>query len=249
MMHSDDSFDLRSRYIDLLMKCILGMIYPVDPDYDESKRMEGLDWPASAHSMIGWKRMANVRQLVEAVINEDVPGDLIEAGVWRGGTCILMRGILLAYGIVDRTVYLADSFRGVPPPDVQRFPADAGMILHKFDYLTVPLDQVKENFRKYGLLDPQVMFVEGWFRDSLPKLAGSRFSLIRLDGDLYESTIEALDALYPCLSEGGFCIVDDYGVSPPCARAVEDYRGQHRITAPLQSIDASGRWWRKPRSR
>ena len=249
MEHNDNTFRLRSWYIDLLMKSILGMMYTDDPNYDENKRVEGLDWPANAHSMIGWKRMSNLRQLVEAVIREDVPGDLIETGVWRGGACILMRGILAAHGVTDRTVYVADSFRGLPPPDVEHFPADAGMLLHKFDALAVSLDQVRHNFQKYGLLDAQVLFVEGWFKDSLPTLAGSRFSLVRLDGDYYESTIQALEALYPCLSEGGFCIVDDYGVSEPCARAVEDYRSQHRISSPIQKIDDSGRWWRKARSR
>jgi O-methyltransferase len=111
--------------------------------------------------------------------------------------------------------------------------------------LAVSLADVKGNFDRYGLLDEQVVFVEGWFSDTLPALKAGPFALIRLDGDLYESTYVALDALYPKLSPGGFVIIDDVNFLPPCRQAVMDYRSRVGITAPMQEIDWSAGWWRK----
>ena len=196
--------------------------------------------------MIGVQRLENLRQLTEAIINQGIPGDLIETGVWRGGACILMRGILAAYGVRDRTVFVADSFAGLPAPDSHNYPADQLSDLHTFSQLTVSRNDVASNFAAYDLLDVQVMFVEGWFKDTLNKFSeDQKFALIRLDGDLYELTMQALEALYPRLSEGGFCIIDDYGALDFCAKAVEDYRDKYGISAPLQQIDRQGRWWRK----
>jgi hypothetical protein len=237
---------LRSMYIDLLMKSILGMIHKASDENENRRRIDGTGMPSHTHSLIGWKRLANLRELVESTIKNDIPGDLIETGVWKGGACILMRGILAAYGITDRFVYLADSFQGVPMPNIEEFPADAKMV-NWYQNFSISIDQVKENFEVYGLLDSQVVFVEGWFKDTLQRLSGSRFSLLRLDGDLYESTIEALDALYPLLSPGGFVIIDDYGAFEACRRAVEDYRSKNYVTAPLQKVDWTGVWWRKPK--
>ena len=155
------------------------------------------------------------------------PGDLIETGVWRGGATIFMRAILKARGVTDRLVWVADSFAGLPPPDTARYPQDEGITLHQFPQLAVPLERVQDNFRRYGLLDEQVRFLKGWFRDTLPTAPIERLAILRLDGDLYESTIQALDSLYHKLSVGGFVIVDDYGNVAACRQAVHDFRAEH----------------------
>lgn len=242
----------RSLYIDLLLKCVAGTIYgdanmsPWSPKaYDPALREVGRDWPSTAHSMIGLKRLQNLRDSVETVIRGRIPGDLIETSVWRGGACILIRGILKAHAIADRTVYVADSFAGLPPPDDKTYPHDAGDKHHRFGELAVPLEQVQAAFRAYGLLDGQVAFLKGWFKDTLATLGERRFALIRLDGDMYESTIQALDALYPRLSRGGIAIIDDYGAIRACRQAVDEFRARHAIVEPLVEIDWSGRWWRK----
>jgi hypothetical protein len=170
--------------------------------------------PPWAMTMIGSVRLDNVEKCVRNVIGSSVPGDLIETGVWRGGTTIFMRGILRAYGITDRKVYLADSFAGVPTPDVERHPADSRLDLHLWPGLAVSVEEVKANFSRFGLLDDQVAFVEGRFRDTLPALRDRTWAVIRLDGDLYESTIDSLENLYPGLAPGGWVIVDDYGGIP-----------------------------------
>ena len=108
------------------------------------------------------------------------------------------------------------------------------------------VDEVRSNFARYGLLDDQIVFVEGLFQDTLPALAAGPFALLRIDGDLYESTYVALENLYPKLSPGGFVIIDDYGGMPPCRQAVEDYRAKAGIDAPIVEIDWTGVFWQKP---
>lgn len=240
-------------YGDLLVRCIANTIYqdmPQDPwsseAYAEEVRLEGRDWPSRAHSMIGVKRLENLRALTDIVLGEGIPGDFIETGVWRGGACILMRGLLAAYGDRNRTVIVADSFDGLPPPNAEQFPVDAGDTHHEFRQLAIPLEVVRSNFAAYGLLDDQVEFLPGWFKDTLPTLADRRFALLRLDGDMYESTIQALENLYDRLSSGGFIIIDDYGAIPACRAAVDDFRNARNITESLNAVDWTGVWWRKP---
>jgi O-methyltransferase len=214
--------------------------------YDPELRATGRDWPARADSMIGLRRMDNIQHCVETVIREDVPGDLIETGVWRGGATIFMRGVLKAYGEASRNVWVADSFEGLPPPDPGRFPADAGDELYKKGGLAVGVEQVKHNFERYGLLDDQVKFLVGWFKDTLPEAPIDELAVLRLDGDLYESTWQSIEALYPKLSPGGFCIVDDYGdLVAQCQRAIHDYRDAHGITERITDVDGFGAYWRK----
>lgn len=214
--------------------------------FDEKKRNLGLDWPASAETMIGIQRLTHLQHCVETVLAEDIPGDLIECGVWRGGACILMRAVLAAYGDEERCVWLADSFEGVPPPDPGNYPADKDLRLDlAADVLAIPESAVRNNFKRYGLLDDRVRLLPGWFKDTLPDAPIDRIALLRLDGDLYESTVQALDALYPRLSAGGFCIIDDYHPIDACRQAVADYRQRNSIFAEIIDIDGTGVYWRK----
>ena len=208
-----------------------------------SEREEGRHWPSYADTMIGLRRLDNLQACIESVLHDGVPGDLIETGVWRGGACIFMRGVLRAYGVADRRIFVADSFHGLPEPDAQKYPDDAGDFHHIHRFLAVSEEQVRRNFDRYGLLDDQVVFLKGWFKDSLPKANIGALSILRLDGDMYESTMDALNALYPKLSAGGYCIVDDY-VLPGCRKAVDDYRAAHGIDAVITAIDWAGCYWR-----
>jgi O-methyltransferase len=210
--------------------------------HDPARRAIGHDWPASAETMIGTARMRNLRMLAQRAIAENVPGDFIETGVWRGGACIYMRGILAAAGQTSRRVFVADSFQGLPPPDETSYPADAGDEHYKFQQLAITREAVEQNFRRYQLLDEQVVFLEGWFKDTLHKAPIEQLALLRLDGDMYESTMDALDALYAKVSPGGFVIVDDY-VLKPCAQAINDFREKHGITSPMHEVDGSAVWW------
>ena len=197
-----------------------------------------------SHTMIGSARMRNIEDCLDRIREDGVPGDLAETGVWRGGATVFMRGYLEAYEMPDRQVWAADSFEGLPVPTHSE---DAGR-----DYsaavvpiLAIGLEEVRELFARHGLLDERVRFLKGWFKDTLPNAPIQSLALLRLDGDLYESTRDALEALYDKVSPGGFIIVDDYGDFLPCRRAVDEFRLARGITAPLVNIDWSGEYWRK----
>jgi O-methyltransferase len=213
-------------------------------EFDPRRREEGLDWPGDAETMVGLKRLDNLEVCITDVLRQGVPGDLIETGVWRGGASIFMRAVLKVYGGTQRTVWVADSFEGLPKPNPERYPADAGNESWKNAALAIPVEEVKANFCKYGLLDEQVRFLVGWFRDTLPTAPIDKLAVLRLDGDMYESTLDALTHLYPKLSPGGYAIIDDYAI-PGCQAAVEDYRVQHQIKEPLVSIDHYAKFWQR----
>lgn len=213
--------------------------------FDRQRRIEGRDWPPLAHTMIGLKRLDNIQFCSEDVLANRIPGDFIEAGVWRGGASIFMRAILKAYGITDRCVWAADSFEGLPLPNPQRYPADKGALWHTWNALAVSLDEVKTNFSRYGLLDEQVRFLKGWFSETLPSTRNQRWAVIRLDGDMYESTIDVLENLYPNLSVGGYVIIDDYESIAACRQAVLDYRQAHSIPEEIRPIDWNAAFWRR----
>jgi O-methyltransferase len=215
------------------------------PEQERDERLIGRDWPANGMTMIGWERLTNLQRCIEEIIAGGTPGDMIETGVWRGGATIFMRALLKAHGEEDRTVWVADSFAGLPPPDVESYPVDAGDRHHTVDYLVVSEDEVKRNFERYGVLDDGVRFLPGWFRDTLPTLQDQRWSLIRLDGDMYESTLIALESLYPRLEGGGYALIDDYGAVAGCKQAVNDFRDAHGVSEEIHTVDWTGVYWRK----
>ena len=259
--------DVASLYIELLKKCVTNSIYNDDLDLQRGKfavnsetnkfeSVEGVPadpalktlgkiWPSRAHTMIGIPRLENIQQCVEEVLKNGVQGDLIETGVWRGGASIFMRGILKAYGVTNRTVWAADSFEGLPPGDPARYPKESTGEFHRVAVLAVSLEEVRSNFERYGLLDGQVRFLKGWFRDTLPTAPIEKLAVIRLDGDLYESTMDGFANLYPKLTVGGFVIIDDYNVIQACNDAVHDYREKNAITAELRMISGAGAYWKK----
>jgi O-methyltransferase len=196
------------------------------------------------HTMMGRKRLDNIQSLLDIVLRENVPGDLIETGVWRGGGTIFMRGYLAARGITNRRVWVADSFAGLPVPSAlhdQGYDFSAA----KVPILAISRQAVEDLFRRYELLDDQVQFLEGWFKDTLPTAPIDRLALLRLDGDLYESTFDALTHLYRKLSPGGFVIVDDYYDFEPCRKAVDEFRNEIGDQAMLHRIDWTAVYWRK----
>jgi len=215
--------------------------------YDAAIRHEGSDWPSTALTMIGTRRMDNIRELAKVVLDNNIPGDFIETGVWRGGACIFMAAILKAYNDTMRKVWVCDSFHGLPAPNVEKYPQDEGDIhYHLSWFLAISKETVEENFKKHNLLSPQVQFVKGWFSDTLSTIPAKQFAIVRLDGDMYESTMDSLVALYPKLSPGGFLIVDDFG-HPRCKQAIIDYREKHNITCKIVLIGTTGHhiYWQK----
>lgn len=247
----DPVTELRKLYLDMVQRCVINTIYE-DPNqsywsphvYDCNLRELGRDWPSKAHSMIGNRRMSNLRQIVEFVCANNIPGDFIETGVWRGGACIMARAIFKAYGASDRRVWVADSFCGLPEPN-PKYAADINDNHHAYSELAISVDEVKSNFAKYGLLDDQVIFLKGWFSETLPQAPIQRLAVLRLDGDMYESTMDGLMNLYDKVSPGGFVIVDDFGAVKGCQQAILEFRAARHIEDAMQNIDGIGVFWQK----
>lgn len=231
-------------YIDLIKRCITNSVYfnrrivdewawpdlsvPFNPTYEQT--------------MMGFAEADKLQELIEDVLKNQVPGDFIETGVWRGGLTILMRACLKAYGDTTRTVWVADSFQGLPKPTCKE---DMPYDLSSFNFLAVSLEEVQNNFARYGLLDEQVKFLKGWFCDTLPEAPIQSLAILRMDGDYYSSTMDSLNNLYPKLSVGGYVIVDDYGAVPVCAQAVTEFRQKYGIDDAIHSIDWTGIYWQK----
>lgn len=263
-MNFDATQTLRSLYIDLVKRSVGDFLYNFDQiftqdkqtpfawtdwrtgrkhvisDFDELKE-NGLIGSQTAHTLIGMHRLNQLQTAVETVIQENIAGDLIETGVLRGGACIFMRAILKAYAISDRTVWVADSFEGFPWRELKAGQVDVS----SFNKWAAPRSQVEENFKRYQLWDSQVQILEGWFSDTLPSAPIEKLAILRLDGDIYESTAQALEYLYPKLSPGGYVIVDDYFAFDECRQAVREYRQAHQIETKLIRVDPVCVYWRK----
>lgn len=267
-------------YLNLMKATVLNTVYK-----DSSAMIDGSSHPDfdARLTMVGRRRLDNTQQLLQAAIQEGVRGDFIETGTWRGGSAMFATAVLSVYGELEgvaegRRVWLADSFRGIPEVKPERYPEDAAhqgaeqLSAHERNTAM----GVLRSFERVGLLPeggPErasrgvgpVRILEGYFNETLPApgnqaaFAERRFSLIRLDGDTYESTIQALDALYPHLSVGGFVVVDDYMDWVGARRAAIDYRRRHGIASPIVPVyhdrvrfaerDVGevprGVWWRK----
>jgi O-methyltransferase len=240
--------DVSTMYLDLLKKCLLDDVYKVQKNLannalaTDNDIENGMHWPERAHTMIGRKRMENIRYCLQDVLKNNIEGDLIETGVWRGGACIFMKGILKTYNS-DKKVFVADSFEGLPPPD-PKYPADRGDNHHTIKILAVSLEEVTQNFRRYDLLDENVVFIKGFFETSIPRAPINKLSILRLDGDMYSSTIQVLESLYDKVSVGGYIIVDDWCL-PNCKRAVIDFRTTRKIMDEIIEIDGVGVFWKK----
>lgn len=223
-------------------------IYPTDSKMEEivsrqvsDDRLYGRDWPHSAHTMIGLKRMNNLHESLDYVRENNIQGDFIETGVWRGGASIFAKKYFDLYGM-NRKVFVADSFKGLPPPQVQE---DAGDPHHTIDFLRVSLVDVQNNFKLYGALDENVIFLEGWFEDTLPNNTSiGELSVLRMDGDMYKSTMDVFDSCYHKVVKGGRVIIDDYCI-PNCKNAVHKFREVNSFTEEITVIDQCGIFWTK----
>jgi hypothetical protein len=244
-------------YLDLLKRCLTNTLFNPEPNIDDDEfrlatavAKHYID--SSAISMLPLARLDNIQTCMEDILRDGVQGDLIETGVWRGGAVIFMRAVLKAHGITSRRIWVADSFEGLPKPDPERYPLEAkaqsGPVMQKlYRNFAAGLDEVKQNFAAFGLLDGQVEFLKGWFKDTLPTAPIDKLALIRLDGDFYESTIDCLRYLYDHLSLGGYVIVDDYGVDTwtYCRKAVDEFRLERGIEDPIIWVDSQCSYWRR----
>jgi hypothetical protein len=251
----DAAIDL---YLDLLKGSLTDTLFRPEPDADDESELQYVQGfikhyiRGNAVSMLPRARLENLQSCIVDVLEQGVPGDLIETGVWRGGATIFMRAVLKAFDATDRAVWVADSFEGLPKPDGEKFPLEAkihgGKVMEDvYKHFAVGLEEVQSNFRAYGLLDDQVRFLKGWFKDTLAPAPIEKLAVMRLDGDYYESTMDALSALYDRLSIGGYAIIDDYGEDSwtYCRRAVDEFRAARGIADPMIRVDSKCYYWKR----
>lgn len=228
----------------------------------------GRAWPKLGITMAGMARAASISEQLKLIKDSNVPGAYLEAGVWRGGMSIYARASMYVYKLAKRKMYVADSFMGLPPPRNSSLRPDETAYSQKASSnrtLAVGMQHVKNNFRMYGVDSEQVVLVPGYFVDSLPPLreemvrTGEQIALLRMDGDMYDSTIDILYNLYDLVPVGGIIVVDDWDWKSGCKEgstararplfgakeAVIDFHAMHEITAVMHDIDGTGAWWQK----
>lgn len=194
-----------------------------------------INWGLNRLTLVPWTALEHLDQCIRNTVSKKIEGDFVETGAWRGGACIIAKSIYNDLR-VNKKVFVADSFEGLPKPNFKKYPDDKNDTHYLDENLKVSLETVKENFKKFNCLDDKVIFLKGWFKDTLPNAPIDKISILRLDGDMYESTIDALKNLYHKLSIGGYCIIDDYH-HPACRKAVEDFRSGNGITEPIIKVD------------
>lgn len=242
-----DSALHRDAYIDLIKRsitnyCYLGGEAPFEQfravaHYNLTQSEWKIDPVSRPITLLTKQQLDLVEHSIVAVEKRGVPGDFLEAGVWRGGVIILMRAMIKALGITDRKVVAADSFAGIP----MNTRAVGDPVDQWRDRWVASLDEVKQNVARFGLLDEKVEFLPGFFADTLKGLAGQRYAVIRLDSDSYDSVEESLVYLYPLLSKGGVIIIDDWHLVG-CKAAVTNYRNRHNIAEELKVHDGNAYW-------
>lgn len=229
-------FEINYLYLDLLKRSITNYIYLGQSSQPSSfcwtnYYSQNYKWSipdvCRPHTCLHIPQLDNLESCMLNVLADDIPGDFIEAGVYKGGAIIFMLGLLRSLEVHDRMVWAADSFEGIPVSS--RAPHIDDVVDNWKDRWVAGLDEVKLNISRYDLLDDHVKFVQGYFVDTLPRIQTDKFAIVRLDGDSYESTMDALRALYPKISSRGYLIIDDWHL-PGCRQAVFDYREEMNIS-------------------
>lgn len=218
----------------------------------------------NSYTMVGWSRLCNVHDSLDYIRENNIEGDLMETGVWKGGVCIFMAEYVRLYKM-NKKIYVADSFEGLPRPDTKNysmidkdielynefngsFKQDPNMGILDSNGLPqifgVSLENVKYNFKLFNLLNDNIIFLKGWFKDTMVNNKIERLSLLRLDGDLYSSTMDVLNNMYNNVSKNGIIIIDDYGLKR-CKEAVTDFREKNSISDKIHHIDSCGVYWNK----
>lgn len=220
--------------------------------FDASTRKRGADWCDGCYTMTGTFRLNNVRSSLEQVFKDNVNGDFLEAGAWRGGASIFARAVMLAAGQQARRVYVCDSFAGLPrastPMDNDHW--------SRMHFLEVSVDEVQNSFEKFKVLDDNVHFEKGFFVHSLPPLRlrlqqeGRKLAVVRGDGDMFESFYDILFNLYDLVPVGGYFICDDCPSILVAEKAIHQFRQHHGITEHIMRVEESeaGTFWRKEKA-
>jgi hypothetical protein len=220
--------------------------YP--PDFDEATA--SICRAVAPYTMTSPERIYALCQSVEYIVRNGIPGDVVECGVWKGGSIMAAALTLQGLGEVDRDLFLFDTFDGMPPPgdidrDFEGRRAKDWMDQHDkqtdFVWAYAAKAEVETNVLSTGYPRERIHFIQGAVESTIPRDAPSQIALLRLDTDWYESTKHELQHLFPRLSKGGVILIDDYGHWEGARIAVDEYIAQHRIRLLLNRVDYTGR--------
>jgi predicted O-methyltransferase YrrM len=194
------------------------------------------------YTMSGNSRLRGLYSAVQQVVAGNVPGDVVECGTARGGSAALL-GLALKEAHAERTLWVFDTFAGIPPP-TSADPDQDIAALYTGDFRG-ELGEVEELFRRLGIRD-RARLVKGLFQDTVPRCDVGPIAVLHLDGDWYESVKVCLDHLYDRVSPGGVIQIDDYGHWEGARKAVDEFMVARRLTGPLRYLDYTGRQLIKP---
>jgi O-methyltransferase len=201
-------------------------------------------------TMTSPERILALRESVKYVVQHGIQGDIVECGVWKGGSMMAVARTLLELGTTDRNLLLFDTFDGMSAPTAQDISLEgetaADLLLKSSKESSLvwacgALEEVKRNLLSTGYPAERISFIKGKVEETIPEYAPSRIALLRLDTDWYESTHHELVYLYPRLSSGGVLIIDDYGHWAGARKAVDTYLAEHNPPVLLNRIDYTGR--------
>lgn len=227
-----------------------GSMKSFPPDFDEI-HCKVIDC-VSPYTMTSKERIHALINATRYIIENDIEGDFVECGVWKGGSMMAIAHTLKHFQSDDRDLYLFDTFDGMSDPtknDVDFSGMDAKTLLGKSEkkkntshiWCYSTLDEVKNNLAKTGYRRDKISFIQGKVEDTIPNTAPDKIALLRLDTDWYESTKHELIHLYPRVVNGGVIIIDDYGYWQGCKKAVDEYIRDNNISILLNRIDFTGR--------
>ena len=216
------------------------------PDYDAAT--VDLFRKVKSYTLTSHERVHALRQAVMYVEKAGIPGAIVECGVWRGGSMLVVAHTLMELGATDRELYLFDTFETMPPPGTHDRDVWGNHAADTFDaaltspvYAYIPQDEIRSLLVDTGYPAERMHFVKGMVEQTIPDNAPERIALCRLDTDWYESTAHEMEHLYPRIAAGGVLLVDDYGHYMGSKRAVDEYITAHDLALLLNRIDMSGR--------
>ncbi|MEX2127608.1 MAG: TylF/MycF/NovP-related O-methyltransferase [Xanthobacteraceae bacterium] len=203
------------------------------------------------NSMTSMERLYGLYTSIEYIVRNQLPGDIVECGVWRGGSMMMAALSLLHFGDkAGRRLFLFDTFEGMPAPTGADYKFDGMQADEKWQSLqrgegsewnNVPIEIVRDAMASTNYPEDKIVLVKGRVEDTLPIHGLDQIALLRLDTDFYASTKQELTHLYPRLVPGGVLIVDDFGTWAGSHRAVVEYFDEHDISILLSRLDAAGR--------
>ena len=223
--------------------------YPIDIPIEIRKLYEEIE----PYTVTTIERVTALVQSVKYIVDNELEGDFVECGVWKGGSCMIMAGELLKKGDSTRQIWMYDTFEGMSEPTDDDEEIETGIKgadllsgIHKTNdkynmWAYSPIDEVKDNMQKTNYPSDKIKYVKGKVEDTLTKILPDKIALLRLDTDWYESTKIELEKLYPLLVKGGVMIVDDYGHFAGSKKAVDEYFKSLGHGPLLNRIDYSGR--------